>query len=58
VLRQILPEDNPAKIHTKAQVYAQPDPNKPVFAGEISLFDYHPGGWGNDWNLYWRYENN
>jgi hypothetical protein len=58
VLRQILPEDNPAKIHTKAQVYAQRDPNKPVFAREISLFNYHPGGRGNDRNLYRRYKNN
>jgi hypothetical protein len=58
MLRQILPEDNPPKIHTKAQIYAQADANKPVFAGEISLFNYHPGGRGNDRNLYWRYKNN
>jgi hypothetical protein len=58
VLRQILPEDNHSKIHTKAQIYAQADANKPVFAGEISLFNYHPGGRGNDRNLYWRYKIN
>jgi hypothetical protein len=58
VLRQILPEDNHSKIHTKAAIYAKPGTNKPVFAGEISLFNYHPGGRGNDRNFDWRCENN
>jgi len=58
VLSQILPEDNHSKIHTRAAIYAQVDANKPVFAGEISLFNYHPGGRGNDRNFDWRCENN
>jgi hypothetical protein len=58
VLRQILPEENRPKIHTNASIPAQAGGDNPVFAGEISLFNYHPSSWGNNRNLYWRYENN
>jgi len=58
VLRQILPEENRPKIHTNASIPAQTGGDNPVFAGEISLFNYHPSGWGNNWYFYWRYKNN